>query len=274
MLNGSVKIVRCRDLQPPTPTSTPTSTPTPSPTLTPTPRCPEPHSVIISTGTQPIGSTDPQWSLRSAPAGTTNFSPGIAKVISPHAAWSSLPTAEWISAGQLCSNVVTTDCPPGNYTYELCWQQCGALVPEPLQILADNTASVFLDSVQVATTPATIDFTTPATIPGFTLASGMHRLRVDVHNDPHNGDGTATGMDLSGTLNGSVQVFRCPRGFCVGDCDDDGAVAINELILGVNIDLGLQPGDTCPAFLNSEGMVDIAQLIKGVNNALNGCSLG
>jgi hypothetical protein len=58
---------------------------------------------------------------------------------------------------------------------------------------------------------------------------------------------------------------------CVGDCDGDGMVAINELILGVNIALGLQPVSACPAFENAQGQVDIAQLIKGVNNALNGC---
>ena len=57
---------------------------------------------------------------------------------------------------------------------------------------------------------------------------------------------------------------------CTGDCDANGMVAINELILGVNIALG-DPVDACPAFTNSQRMVDIAQLIKGVNNALNGC---
>jgi hypothetical protein len=30
---------------------------------------------------------------------------------------------------------------------------------------------------------------------------------------------------------------------CVGDCDGNGTVAINELITGVNIDLGLQTID-------------------------------
>jgi len=58
---------------------------------------------------------------------------------------------------------------------------------------------------------------------------------------------------------------------CVGDCQGDGSVTINDLILGVNIALGLQPTTACPAFQNSQGQVDIAQLIKGVSNALNGC---
>jgi hypothetical protein len=61
---------------------------------------------------------------------------------------------------------------------------------------------------------------------------------------------------------------------CVGDCGGTGMVRINDLILGVNIVLGNQPSTACPAFENAQGKVDIAQLIKGVNNALNGCGSG
>ena len=57
---------------------------------------------------------------------------------------------------------------------------------------------------------------------------------------------------------------------CTGDCNADGTVAIKELV-PVDIVLGLQPVGACRAFMNSEGMVDIAQLIKGVDNALGGC---
>jgi hypothetical protein len=48
-------------------------------------------------------------------------------------------------------------------------------------------------------------------------------------------------------------------------------VGISDLILGVNIVLGNQPPSACPAFENGQGQVDVAQLIKGVKNALNGC---
>lgn len=61
-------------------------------------------------------------------------------------------------------------------------------------------------------------------------------------------------------------------GQCVGDCNGDGMVAINELIVGVNIALGLQPVSTCQAFADGQGQVNVAQLIRGVNNALNGCA--
>lgn len=58
---------------------------------------------------------------------------------------------------------------------------------------------------------------------------------------------------------------------CVGDCAGTGMVTINDLVLGVNIVLGDQPATACPAFEDPEGKVEIAQLVKGVRNALNGC---
>ncbi len=59
---------------------------------------------------------------------------------------------------------------------------------------------------------------------------------------------------------------------CVGDCNGDGEVAINELITGVNIALGSLPLDRCPSFdINEDGEIEINELITGVNNALAGC---
>jgi len=63
------------------------------------------------------------------------------------------------------------------------------------------------------------------------------------------------------------------HGQCVGDCDGNGQVAINELIVGVNIALGGAPSDACSSFdTNGDGAVAINELIAGVNNALQGCS--
>ena len=44
--------------------------------------------------------------------------------------------------------------------------------------------------------------------------------------------------------------------------------------MGVSIALGPEAVGACRAFANSEGAVDIARLVKGVNNALGGCSAG
>lgn len=62
-------------------------------------------------------------------------------------------------------------------------------------------------------------------------------------------------------------------GPCVGDCNGNGEVAINELIIGVNIALGSAQTSSCPSFdTNSDGSVAVNELIAGVNALLNGCA--
>lgn len=63
---------------------------------------------------------------------------------------------------------------------------------------------------------------------------------------------------------------------CVGDCPPPNLqVAINELILGVNIALGSSGLDACPSYdANGNEAVGVEELITAVNNALDGCSGG
>lgn len=59
---------------------------------------------------------------------------------------------------------------------------------------------------------------------------------------------------------------------CLGDCDDSGAVAVSELITGVNISLGNAVLAVCAAFdANHNGSVEVSELIGAVNSLLNGC---
>ena len=58
---------------------------------------------------------------------------------------------------------------------------------------------------------------------------------------------------------------------CVGDCDGDGTVQVNELVLGVNIALDDLPLSQCPSLDNGEGRVTVDVLIGAVNNLLEGC---
>jgi parallel beta-helix repeat protein len=59
---------------------------------------------------------------------------------------------------------------------------------------------------------------------------------------------------------------------CSGDCDGDGKVAVNELVLGVDIALGDQVLAQCPAMDSQDSnAVQIADLVRAVGNALNGC---
>ncbi len=59
---------------------------------------------------------------------------------------------------------------------------------------------------------------------------------------------------------------------CIGDCDGNGTVEVNELLIGVNILLGNASLDRCPSFdCERTGEVPVACLIQGVNAILDGC---
>lgn len=59
---------------------------------------------------------------------------------------------------------------------------------------------------------------------------------------------------------------------CVGDCNGDGSVTVDEIVTMVNIALGTASIDTCPAADPSgDGQVTVDEILQAVNNALNGC---
>jgi hypothetical protein len=61
-------------------------------------------------------------------------------------------------------------------------------------------------------------------------------------------------------------------GVCIGDCNGDHQVTVNELIQMVNIALGSADVSTCPAGdPNADGDIAVNEIVAGVNNLLNGC---
>lgn len=59
---------------------------------------------------------------------------------------------------------------------------------------------------------------------------------------------------------------------CPGDCDGNGMVTVDELILGVSIALGTQWVAACEAMdVDSDGTITVDELIMAVNDALVGC---
>ncbi len=65
--------------------------------------------------------------------------------------------------------------------------------------------------------------------------------------------------------------FVGPQPTCVGDCNGNGSVTIDELLSMVNIALG-NPGSTCAAGdANGDGQITINEILMAVNAALSGC---
>ena len=59
---------------------------------------------------------------------------------------------------------------------------------------------------------------------------------------------------------------------CVGDCDNNGVVGINELVMMVNIALGNASLSQCAVDTDGDGEISIAELVSGTRSALRGCT--
>ena len=70
----------------------------------------------------------------------------------------------------------------------------------------------------------------------------------------------------------SLLALPAPAQTCGGDCDGDGAVVVNELVLAVSVALGAAALDVCAAVDgDGDGTVTIAELIAAVDHGLAGC---
>jgi len=59
---------------------------------------------------------------------------------------------------------------------------------------------------------------------------------------------------------------------CGGDCNTDGSVAIDDLLMMVNVALGTQPVTTCPfGDGNADGQITIEEILAAVATSLTGC---
>jgi prepilin-type processing-associated H-X9-DG protein len=137
---------------------------------------------------------------------------------------------------------------------------------------------VLPDDGPIATLRMVIDAGAPAEIPlhFFSALDGApakpafaanlsigDQAACDVSANPANRSNVAF-VDGKVTTSGGVR--------CVGDCDAGGSVSINELVVGVNIALGLRPVADCSPFACTDGgSVPINCLVQGVNNALGSC---
>ena len=62
---------------------------------------------------------------------------------------------------------------------------------------------------------------------------------------------------------------------CVGDCNRNAQVTIDELVRGVGLALGTASATICEAIDNNlDGTVAVNELVRAVGRALNGCGLG
>ena len=108
---------------------------------------------------------------------------------------------------------------------------------------------------------------------GFEVYVSEGFAHLDIVTAEDNADNNVVGP-LSNFLARNA-VLPPPTPACVGDCNGDGMVSIDELVLGVDITLGSASVDGCRAFdCSGAGTVAIDCLVQGVTASLNGCPAG
>jgi len=224
-----------------TPTPTVTSTATQTPTQTPTPRI-----VYIDIGSAnglPGGTVTVAVSLRSSGASVAatgndiSFDPGILSLD---------PSDCQVSPAigkSLVTSVVQDDV--STKTLRFFVQSAQNTSPIPDGRLYDCTFGV-----------------APSALPGtYSLSIGNAAAY------------SPQGVQLSNTVgsDGFVVVSLVPL-VCVGDCNDDGTVTVDEILTMVNIALGNTPVSACTAGdANHDGQITVDEIIAAVSNAINGC---
>ena len=58
---------------------------------------------------------------------------------------------------------------------------------------------------------------------------------------------------------------------CVGDCNADGSVRIEDLLTATAVVLGARPISACPGLVQQSGELSAANVVSAINDALNGC---
>lgn len=73
------------------------------------------------------------------------------------------------------------------------------------------------------------------------------------------------------TVSGETPTATPMAGACVGDCDGNHKVAVNEILILVNIVLGTQSASACPSGDLPAGPVTVTTIVEAVHNVLDGC---
>lgn len=118
-------------------------------------------------------------------------------------------------------------------------------------------AKIFFDATLVATLaigPAG-PYGTTFSVP-FSLAPGVHEVRV---------------VAVDQLAGGTFEVTPT----CLGDCNGDDRITVDELLTMLDIVLGKAPASACEAGdLNHDAQITIDEVLAAVNNALTRCPLG
>ena len=141
------------------------------------------------------------------------------------------------------------------------------IVPVFVSVGGSTTANFGVETSGRTETPTPI-----ATLSPIATASRTATPRATKTSNPIGAaTETPTATSASATPTPSAKRTQAPPA-CIGDCNGDGEVSIDELITVVNIGLGTTPFVECPAGDgDGDGDITIDEILRAVNAALHGC---
>lgn len=81
-------------------------------------------------------------------------------------------------------------------------------------------------------------------------------------------------FSVAATLAGALALPAAARPSCTGDCDGNGAITVEEIVILANVALGNAPLETCPAGdTDGDQLVTVNEIVAAVIDALGGCTL-
>ncbi|MFQ5667969.1 MAG: putative Ig domain-containing protein [Candidatus Binatia bacterium] len=165
-----------------------------------------------------------------------------------------ITTASPLASGVLrqpYSTTLTAIGGTGSFTWTLVRGEFPGLNLSPDGVLSGTPVAIGTTSLQIKVSDDKGD-------------SHMKRFAITVSQS--GGQATPTAVP---TATPTVPPMRLP---CSGDCNDNGAVTVDELVRGVNIALGNLSLDSCLPFdSNNDTAVTVDELVRAVNAALSGC---
>jgi cysteine-rich repeat protein len=238
----------------PTRTATPSATRTPVDTATATPTV---TATLSSTPTPTASSTSTQTSTWSATATPTDTP-------STTATASATPTATGTDTATQTRTVTATPSSSSTATPTQTGTATASATATPTGTTTSTATAVDTPSpTSTSSSTATPSASATATPTGTTTSTAT---AVDTPSPTSTSSSTAT-------PSASATATRTPIN-CVGDCNGDGRVTVEEMIRGVSIALGTSPTALCPAMdRNQDSEIGIFELINAVSNALEGCRL-
>jgi len=245
-----------------TPTRTPTSTPTATPTITPTAT---PTNTATNTPTRTPTSTP-----TATPTSTATRTP----TATPTNTATNTPTPTPTSTPSVTATNTSTTTPTRTPT------NTATNTPTPSATVTSTATITTTPTATPTHTPTSTVTKTPTATPTSTpTATATHTASVTVTATPRETP-TATPTNTAtvsatptptatGTATPSPTVTPVP---CIGDCDRQGTVTVDEILTMVNIALGNAAVSTCNAGdANNDRQITVDEILSAVNNALNGC---